>query len=92
MRTRVQMLEEQIMELEKENHKLRRENELLQIQQSSGSQLEENNSLKSEIDALRREHEILSVASNSLVVRLEKILLDESTDIDEESHPIPTQD
>ncbi|GMN40573.1 hypothetical protein TIFTF001_009805 [Ficus carica] len=88
LRTRVRISEEKNMELEEEVVKLRKEIELLRNQLVSASQLEEKNAqLNTEIDDLRRENLLLRSSSNGFVVRMEKILLGEDIDVNEESHP-----
>lgn len=88
MRTQVQMLQDQNMELKEEMDKLKRENELLRNQLSSGSHFELlNTQLKKEVDDLRNENKLLSLSSNNLVVRLEKLLLDGDANAIEESYP-----
>ncbi|XP_062096396.1 protein MAIN-LIKE 1-like isoform X2 [Humulus lupulus] len=89
LRTVVKMLEEKNMELEKEVYELRRENRLLRNNLLSCSQLEEKNvQLKGEIDELRSKNQHLSLSSNNLVVRLEKLLLDEDVCVNEDSNSI----
>ncbi|XP_059428831.1 protein MAINTENANCE OF MERISTEMS-like isoform X1 [Corylus avellana] len=73
-RTRIRILEEQNMELKTEMENLRRENIILKDRLLLSSQLEEQNvELKKELDYLRRE----CLSSNNLVLRLERVLLDE---------------
>lgn len=82
------MLEEKNVELEKEISELRSENGLLRNHLLSVSQLEEKNvQLKGEIDELRRENKQLSLSSNNLVVRLEKLLLGEDISVSDDSNP-----
>ncbi|PON51587.1 Aminotransferase-like mobile domain containing protein [Parasponia andersonii] len=86
LRTRVRMLEEKNMELEKEIHELRREKGLVRNNMLSGPQLEEKNiQLMREIDELRRENQCLSLSANELVVRLEKLVFDEDISVSEDS-------
>lgn len=79
------MLQEQNMELKKEMDKLKRENGLLRDQLLSVSNLElQNTELKRQADELRRENQLLSLSSNNLVLRLEKLLLDGDASATEE--------
>ena len=88
MRIKVRMLQDQNMELKEEMDILKRENELLQNQLSSGSHFElQNTQLKKEVDDLRNENKLLSLSSNNLVVQLEKLLLDGDANAIEESCP-----
>jgi hypothetical protein len=81
-RTRIRILEEQNMELKTEMENLRRENMLLKDRLLLSSQLEEQNvELKKELDYLRRE----CLSSNNLVLRLERVLLDEDVNAAEET-------
>ncbi|XP_015897421.3 protein MAINTENANCE OF MERISTEMS [Ziziphus jujuba] len=85
LRSRVKMLQEQNMELKKEMDKLKRENGLLRDQLLSVSNLElQNTELKRQADELRRENQLLSLSSNNLVLRLEKLLLDGDASATEE--------
>lgn len=87
LRTRVQMLQDQNMELKEEVDKLKRENELLRNQLSSASKFElQNAQLKKEVDDLINENKLLSLSTNNLVVRLESLLLDGDANTTEESH------
>lgn len=80
------ILKEKIVELEKEMSELMKENNQLKCQLLSSPSLEkENDDLKKEVADLRRENQILSLSSDHLVARLEKLLLDEETDGTEET-------
>ncbi|XP_056171375.1 uncharacterized protein LOC115685808 isoform X1 [Syzygium oleosum] len=80
------ILKEKIVELEKEMSELIKENNQLKCQLLSSPSLEkENDDLKKEVADLRRENQILSLSSDHLVARLEKLLLDEETDGTEET-------
>ncbi|KAF3447960.1 hypothetical protein FNV43_RR08667 [Rhamnella rubrinervis] len=90
LRTKVQMLKDENMVLKEEMDKLKRENELLRNQLSSGSHFElQNTQLKKEVDDLRNENKLLSLSSNNLVVQLEKLLLDGDANAIEKSYPTP---
>ncbi|GLT69177.1 hypothetical protein SLA2020_413500 [Shorea laevis] len=85
-RTRIRILEEQNMELKTEMDNLRRENVLLKDRLMLSSQLEEQNvELKKELEDLRRENQSLCLSSNNLVLRLERLLLDEDGNAAEET-------
>ncbi|KAL3715288.1 hypothetical protein ACJRO7_007080 [Eucalyptus globulus] len=80
------ILEEKIVELEKEMGELIKENNQLKCQLLSSPSLEkENDDLKKEVADLRRQNQMLSFSSDHLVAQLEKLLLDEEINGTEET-------
>lgn len=80
------ILEEKIVELEKEMSELIKENNQLKGQLLSSPSLEkENDDLKKEVVDLRRENQMLSLSTDRLVAQLEKLLFDEEINGTEET-------
>lgn len=74
-------MEEQIVHLKNKLCDLTRENKVLKNQLFSSLKFEEQNKkLKDEIESLRQENQELSVSTNCLVMRLQKLVFDEITD------------
>lgn len=80
------ILEEKIVELEKEMSELIKENNQLKGQLLSSPSLEkENDDLKKEVAGLRRENQMISLSTDRLVAQLEKLLRDEEINGTEET-------